>query len=97
VPCGDADDFFIFLITPFLTSFFKPAMDEALAGSTKMPSTCAKFFVRQDFLVSDGFSGSMPDSRMALTAFFQLTGAPMRMAVAMVSGFSTGTILSLLF
>ena len=69
-------------------------MDEAEAGSTKMPSTLAKVFCESKISSSVTVSAVPLDSWMALTAFFQLTGAPMRMAVATVSGFSTGVIVS---
>ena len=74
------------LITPFLTSFFKPAIDEALAGSTKIPSILASVNWASKISSSVTVSAVPFDSLIALTAFFQLTGAPILMAVAIVSG-----------
>ncbi len=43
-------------IMPFLISLFSPAMDDALAGSTNIPSMRARIFCAcENFFVCDGF------------------------------------------
>jgi hypothetical protein len=86
VACGYANYLFLFVYDAALTSFFKPAMEDALAGSTKIPSTRANIFWASKISSSETASAAPNESRMAATAFFQLTGAPIRIAVAMVSG-----------
>ena len=56
VSCGYADNAFVFAYDAVFDEFIQPAMDDALAGSTKMPSTRASSFCAcKDFVVSDGF------------------------------------------
>src|SRR5437016_1831829 len=66
----------------------KPAMDAALAGSTKMPS----FFASQAWAsrISESCTISIAprDSSIAKRACFQLAGFPIRIAEAIVSGAS---------
>lgn len=67
-----------------------PAMDAAEAGSQNTPSRLAKLFWASVISSSVTLSIRPPDSSLAASARFQLAGFPIRMAVAIVSGFSIG-------
>src|SRR6266487_3349420 len=64
----------------------KPAIDAALAGSTKIPSCCASHLCAAR--MSSSLTTSIPpcDSTMAARACCQLAGFPIRIAEAIVSG-----------
>src|SRR4029077_17927944 len=66
----------------------KPAIDAALAGSTKIPSCCAS--QRCPARMSSSLTTSIPprDSTIAARACCQLAGFPIRIAEAIVSGLS---------
>ena len=75
---------------PFLAEHLsRPAIDAALAGSTKMPSRRARNRCASRISASVTISMAPCESRMAAVASFQLAGLPMRMALATVSGFGT--------
>ena len=69
--------------------FSNPAMEAALAGSTKIPSRAARKRCASRMSRSLTISMAPWDSRMAVAASCQLAGLPMRMALATVSGLST--------
>lgn len=64
----------------------RPAIDAALAGSTKIPSCCASHLCAARMSSSLTRSIAPRDSTMAARACFQLAGFPIRMAEAIVSG-----------
>src|SRR6476659_347747 len=66
----------------------RPAIDAALAGSTKIPSCCASQLCAAR--MSSSLTTSMPpcDSTIAMRACCQLAGFPIRIAEAIVSGLS---------
>ena len=79
-------------IMPISTSFFSPATEAALAGSTPMPSSLARSFWAARISSSVTDSAVPPVSRIALRAFLAFTGFPIRIADATVSGLSSGVI-----
>src|SRR4030095_2490790 len=66
-----------------------PAIAAALAGSAKIPSCRASHFCAARISSSVTMSIAPRDSLMAAHACFQLAGLPIRIADAIVSGFST--------
>jgi hypothetical protein len=67
-----------------------PASEIAEAGSQKIPSVRASSFCTRRISSSVHSANQPPDSRCAVTASSHEAGLPMRIAVATVSGFSTG-------
>jgi hypothetical protein len=65
-----------------------PAIEAALAGSTKTPSCCASHLCAARMSASLRTSIAPRDSAMAARACCQLAGFPIRIADAIVSGFS---------
>jgi len=78
-------------MTPVSTSLFTPATEAADAGSTPMPSFCARSRCIASISPSVTASAQPPVFRIAASAFSALTGAPMRIAVATVSGLGSGS------
>jgi len=70
------------------TSELMQAKEAAEAGSPKIPATDAMIFCAERISPSLTISIKPPDSSRAATAFCQLAGFPIRIAVATVSGFS---------
>ncbi|OLT19018.1 hypothetical protein BJF80_13270 [Serinicoccus sp. CUA-874] len=75
---------------PAACRFSSPATEAADAGSTKIPSREDSSRCAARISSSVTASTSPPDSSRAASACSQEAGLPMRMAVAMVSGSSTG-------
>src|SRR5665647_1707103 len=75
---------------PASASISRPATPAADAGSTKMPTRADSNRWAARIWVSVTASISPPDSSRAATACCQEAGLPIRIAVAMVSGSSTG-------
>src|SRR5579862_4386523 len=73
----------------FRRLFIRKAIGTALAGSTKSPSVRARYCCASRISSSVTVPASPPESWSAAMAFRQLTGAPMRIAVARVSGWAT--------
>ena len=73
--------------TPFLRS---PATDADDAASQKTDSCWARNVYASKISSSVTAEMDPPDSDAAAVAEYQLAGLPIRMAVAIVSGFSTG-------
>ena len=67
-----------------------PATEAADPGSAKTPSVSTTILYAATISSSDTMSISPPDSSRALIAPSQLAGLPIRIAVASVSGRSTG-------
>src|ERR1700722_1305823 len=78
-------------LEPWGTSDFnRPATEAAEAASQKTDSCCAKKVYAPRISSSVTAVMEPPDSLAAAVAEYQLAGLPMRIAVAIVSGFSTG-------
>ena len=74
------------LTRPFLLALIKPATDAALAGSHRTPSVLANSLYASIISSSDTKSITPPDLSLAFSAFSQLAGFPILIAVAIVSG-----------
>ena len=77
-------------MTPFSRSFFAPATEQHDAGSAPMPEASTHALAS---MISCSLTCSTvpPLSSMPRRLFFHDTGLPMRTAVAIVSGFATGS------
>src|SRR4051794_1320369 len=75
---------------PSAPYFRSPATDAALAGSQNTPSRCASVRYAPRISSSDTARTSPRDVVIAVIASSQRAGLPMRIALATVSGFSTG-------
>ena len=78
------------LILPALMSRIAPPIDAADAGSTNTPSYIESMRCASKISASVSSSNQPSESRTTALAWFQLCGLPIRIAVATVSGFSTG-------
>lgn len=92
VACSDTDNSFVSAYNAKIDQF----LESCNRGCTRRFDSyafkpCKVFLGCKDFFISNGFGGP-PDSRIAVRAFFALTGFPILIAVATVSGFSSGII-----
>ena len=76
------------MIFPDLTCLITPANEAFDPGSAKTPSVFANNLYACKISSSDTISISPQDCSAASTAYDQLAGLPMRIAVAIVSGSS---------
>src|SRR3989454_10087699 len=75
------------------TIFSSPAIEAALAGSTKIPSSRASWVCALSIWMSVTVSAVPFESRIARRTFGQFTGERILIAVAIVSALATGNTL----